>query len=91
MPPLSSPSAPQPRSPTLKLEALTIGDRARVTGYTDANSEYTHQLTRLGLIPGVEFQVVRRAPLGDPIAIRFRGFSLALRLAEAQVLELEQL
>lgn len=87
---MSSPSSNPPSSP-LKLSQLAIGERARVVGYTDQTADYTYQLTRLGLIPGVEFSVVRRAPLGDPVAIRFRGFSLAIRLAEAAALELERI
>lgn len=44
---------------------------------------------RLGLIPGTELEVKRRAPLGDPIQIQFRGYSLVLRPAEAHHLLLE--
>ncbi len=88
--PLSSPSTTRPTASVLRLDALNLGERARITGYSDPDSDYCYQLTRLGLIPGVEFRLVRRAPLGDPIAIQVRGFSLALRLAEAQTLELER-
>jgi ferrous iron transport protein A len=84
--PSNTPTTPLP----VKLAELAIGERARVVRYADHASDYTHQLTRLGLIPGVQFSVVRRAPLGDPVAIRFRGFSLAIRLAEADALELER-
>ncbi len=44
----------------------------------------------LGLIPGTVLTVKRFAPLGDPVEIRFRGFSLALRPSEARALELER-
>jgi len=73
------------------LADLAVGDRARVTAYQTETSDYAHQLTRLGLIPGTEFAVIRKAPLGDPIEIRFRGFSLAVRPQEAFCLELEPL
>ena len=36
-------------------------------------------LLRLGLFPGTEVQCLRRSPLGDPIAYRFRGTTVALR------------
>ena len=68
---------------------LEPGDSARVAGYTEA-SPYGQSLMRLGLIPGTRFEVMRRAPLGDPIEIRFRGFSLTLRPAEAHCLTLEK-
>ena len=46
---------------------------------------------RLGLVPGTEVEVIRRAPLGDPMEIRLRGFSLALRPSEAEALAIEVL
>ncbi|MEI9898202.1 MAG: FeoA domain-containing protein [Chthoniobacter sp.] len=37
----------------------------------------------MGLTVGAEFQVVRFAPLGDPIDIKVRGYHLSLRKSEA--------
>lgn len=71
------------------LSQLEVGDRARVAGYAD-ESPYAAQLMRLGLIPGTDLSVRRVAPLGDPVEIRFRGFSLALRPREAACLLLER-
>lgn len=71
------------------LTELSPGDTARVTGYRSHNG-YTAQLMRLGLIPGTRITVQRTAPLGDPMEIRFRGFSLVLRPAEADDLMLER-
>jgi len=45
----------------------------------------------MGLIPGTEFMVTRFAPLGDPVEIKIRGFSLTLRKNEASVLQIEKL
>ena len=73
----------------LSLSDLEPGDEARVTRYT-GRSNYSRNLLRLGLIPGTCFEVRRRAPLGDPIEIRFRGFSLTLRPEEADCLLLEK-
>ncbi len=67
---------------TLSLTDLQVGERATVVGFRD-RSGYVNNLLRLGLIPGTTFQVLRRAPLGDPLEIQFRGFLLALRPAEA--------
>lgn len=72
------------------LAQLEPGDRAKVIGYSDAESAYARHLVSLGLIPGTEVRVVRRAPLGDPVEIEFRGTRLAIRPAEADVLELVQ-
>jgi ferrous iron transport protein A len=73
----------------ISLSQLRVGDQARVAGYAES-SPYADQLMRLGLIPGTDLQVRRVAPLGDPMEIRFRGFSLALRPTEAACLLLER-
>ena len=73
----------------ISLSDLNVGEQARVVGYT-RGSGYAAQLMRLGLIPGTAFEVRRIAPLGDPVEIRFRGFSLALRPREAGCLLLDR-
>ena len=45
----------------------------------------------MGLLPGAEFEVIRVAPLGDPIEIRVNQFSLTLRGKEAAYLDVESL
>ncbi len=65
-----------------QLDDLDIGESARVVGYLEVN-DYSERLLRLGLIPGTQVTLQRRAPLGDPVEIRFRGYSLVLRPSEA--------
>lgn len=45
----------------------------------DENHPSTPRLMQMGLVPGTQFEVLRMAPLGDPIVIRVRGYTLALR------------
>ncbi len=73
----------------LRPRDLHPGECARVVGYA-GQSPYSQRLVRLGLVAGTELVVQRRAPLGDPVEIRFRGYSLALRPAEADCLLLEK-
>ena len=73
----------------ISLSELQVGDEARVAGFAE-RSPYADQLMRLGLIPGTALSIRRIAPLGDPVEIRFRGFSLALRPREAACLLLER-
>jgi Fe2+ transport system protein FeoA len=42
-----------------------------------------NRLREMGLLPGTTIVFVRRAPLGDPLEIRLRGYSLSLRQNEA--------
>jgi len=74
---------------SVSIAELRVGDRATVAGFAE-HSAYTDQLVRLGLTPGTTLVLQRVAPLGDPVEIRFRGFSLVLRPAEAAGLLLER-
>ena len=41
----------------------------------------------MGVIPGVGVEVLKAAPFGDPIQVRVRGYSLAVRKNEAAAIE----
>ena len=45
----------------------------------------------MGLTVGAEFEVVRFAPLGDPIEIKVRGYHLSLRKREATGVQIVRL
>ena len=42
----------------------------------------------MGLLPGTRIEAIRRAPLGDPLKIKLRGYLLSLRLADASRIQL---
>lgn len=72
------------------LKELSVGDTGRVSGFSPGNKAYRKKLLSLGLTPGTELVVTRYAPLGDPVEIRVRGFSLSLRKDEAESLLVER-
>lgn len=80
----------EPRQPALTLADLAPGDRARIVGLGKGASAYRHHLMSMGLTPGVELEIVRAAPLGDPVEIRVRGFSISLRREEARLVSVER-
>ncbi len=43
----------------------------------------------MGITKGVEVQVVKVAPLGDPIEVTVRGYQLSLRKADAAMIDVE--
>ncbi len=43
-----------------------------------------HRLADMGMTPGTEIQICKRAPFGDPMEIQLRGYRLVLRRAEAR-------
>lgn len=71
-----------------KLKDLSIGDIGIVVGYTH-NSVYRKRLLSMGFTPGTKFEVVRLAPMGDPMEIKIRNSHVTLRLDEASILIVE--
>lgn len=43
----------------------------------------------MGVIPGTEFEIVKLAPLGDPIDIKIKGYHLSIRKEEAKQIIVE--
>lgn len=74
----------------IQLKDLAAGDTGRVVGFGPGSKAYRKKLLSMGLTPGVEFSVTRFAPMGDPVEIKIRGFSLSLRRHEAEVLLVER-
>lgn len=64
------------------LNTLSVGEKARIAGF-DLPEEHRSRLFEMGLTAGVQLEVVRFAPFGDPIEIKVRGYHLSLRKREA--------
>ncbi|MDF1763537.1 MAG: FeoA family protein [Oleibacter sp.] len=75
----------------LTLDQITIGQRARIVGFSDVETNFRRKLLALGMMPGAEVEVRRAAPMGDPIQIVLRGASISLRKQEASIIEVEAL
>lgn len=69
-------------SASVSLRTLHTGQYAKINTIA-AEGEIGRRIRDMGLVPGVRVQVVGRAPLGDPVAVRLMGFTLTLRNAEA--------
>ncbi len=70
------------------LAELRPGDRGRVAA-VGGDADASRRLMDLGLIRGTTVEVIRTAPLGDPMEVRVRGFMLTLRRAEAEHITVE--
>ena len=69
------------------LDRLPIGSSA-VVHHVGCDRPVARRLMEMGLLPGTRIETVRRAPLGDPLKIRLRGYLLSLRLADAAHVQL---
>ncbi len=47
------------------------------------------RLLDMGVVSGTEFEVQKKAPLGDPIEIKIMGYHLSLRKYEAETITVE--
>ena len=70
----------------MKLPELEIGETASVVR-VHGTDVVAKRLMEMGVVPGDSVRVVKHAPFGDPIEIRVRGYSLALRRNEAGAIE----
>jgi len=76
---------------TTSLKNLAVGNIGKVIGFDQSGKAYRKRLLAMGLTPGIEFSITRFAPMGDPVEIKLRGFSLTLRKDEAAVVLVEKL
>jgi ferrous iron transport protein A len=71
-----------PGSPAVPLASLAPGAHAVIES-VDATTPIGRRLADLGFLPRTPIHVLRRAPLGDPVAYELRGYRLCLRREEA--------
>jgi Fe2+ transport system protein FeoA len=64
------------------LKDMKPGDSSRVIRLA-GEGEFRRRLMDMGLIKGSKVVVKKLAPLGDPIEVEVKGYSLSLRLEEA--------
>ena len=63
-------------------------ERCRVVDVRGVNG-VSQRLMEMGLVEGSVIEVLRLAPLGDPMEIRLQGYRLSLRKSEAELVEVE--
>lgn len=66
------------------LTLLAPGSRGVVTAI-QIPPAHRGRLLEMGLLVGTPIEVIRYAPMGDPIEIRIRGYNLSLRKHEAEL------
>ena len=75
---------------TVPLGHLPAGASA-VVAHVGCPRALARRLMEMGLIPGTPVSVTRVAPMGDPIQIRVRDYSLSIRRAEALQVDVTRL
>ena len=67
----------------MTLDKLELGRSAVITA-VGGSGDLRLRLLDMGLIPRTRVTVEKRAPMGDPIEIRVRGYELTLREEDAR-------
>ena len=73
----------------LSIDQLKPGESAVIRLIEQRNSAACY-LMELGLMAGTTVKMIKRAPLGDPMEIRLRGFNLSIRRSEANAILVEK-
>ncbi len=71
------------------LDQLAVGERAQICAVLE-ESATARRMMALGFVPGTDVVVLRRSPLGDPTEYELRGTRIALRRAEARLMQIER-
>ena len=64
------------------LDTFAVGEHGAVK-FVTGEGKIRRRLLDMGITPGVEILLRKKAPLGDPIEISVRGYELTLRKTEA--------
>lgn len=71
-----------------KLSQLAVGEAARIVA-VEGGGSMAIRLLEMGLTPGTKVELVKRAPMGDPLEVQVRGYHVSLRRDEARRVRVE--
>ena len=70
------------------LSEFSVGERGSVK-VVSGEGKMRRRLFDMGVTPGAEIFLRKKAPLGDPLEVTIRGYELTLRKTEAACVEME--
>ena len=73
----------------MTLNELPVGKAAVITKVGGAGA-LRCRLLDMGLIPKTKIVITKVAPMGDPIELRLRGYSLTIRIEDAKNIEVKE-
>ena len=73
-----------------KLSEFEIGERG-IVKIVNGEGRIRRRLFDMGITPGTEIYLRKKAPLGDPMEVMLRGYELTLRKNEAETVEMEMI
>ena len=73
----------------MTLNELPVGKAAVITKVGGAGA-LRCRLLGMGLIPQTKIVITKVAPMGDPIELRLRGYTLTIRIEDAKNIEVKE-
>ena len=70
------------------LSDMQPGEKGIILSVSGDNT-VQRRIRDMGIVRGTEIEVVRRAPFGDPVEFRLKGYNLSLRREEAACVSVE--
>ena len=71
-----------------RLSGLECGQSGHVYAVVSADKRMRRHIVDMGITPGTEIKLVKLAPMGDPLEIELRGYTMSLRKADADTIVL---
>lgn len=71
------------------LAGLQRGEKARIKKL-HAKGKLLHKFLDMGFVNNAEVEIIREAPLFDPIELKLLNYNLSVRKSEAQLIEVEE-
>ena len=71
-----------------KLSDFNVGETGHIVK-VEGEGKIRRRLFDMGVTPGADIILMKKAPLGDPIEITIRGYELTLRKDEANKILME--
>lgn len=71
-----------------KLSEFSVGEKG-IIKLVAGDGKIRRRLFDMGVTPGADVYMRKRAPLGDPIEVTIRGYELTLRKTEADIVTME--
>ena len=72
-----------------RLSDLLVGE-AGIVKIVEGEGRLKRRLFDMGVTPGVQIYLRKKAPFGDPLEITLRGYELTLRKDEAKLVVMEE-
>ncbi|MGB2551792.1 MULTISPECIES: FeoA family protein [unclassified Campylobacter] len=74
----------------MNLSLISSGKKCKITKL-NATGKLLQKLLDMGFVIGATIEVIREAPLYDPVELKIHNYLISLRKSEAELIEVEEL